>query len=71
MARMVGNSASEPDATGGPPLDAWTVAALMGGMEGLRDHLRTLADAMLEQARACGTDVDPSGVMHDAPTSIQ
>ena len=31
MARMVGNSASEPDATGGQPLDAWTVAALMGG----------------------------------------
>lgn len=30
LARMVGNSASEPDATGGQPLDAWTVAVLMG-----------------------------------------
>ncbi|WYX31031.1 hypothetical protein WJ976_06440 [Achromobacter denitrificans] len=30
IARMVGNSASEPDATGSPPLDAWTVATLMG-----------------------------------------
>lgn len=71
MARMVGNSASEPDATRGQPLDAWTVAALMGGVEGLCDHLGTLADAMLEQARACGVDADPCGVLHDAPASLQ
>ncbi|WP_338880645.1 hypothetical protein WHX56_05220 [Achromobacter veterisilvae] len=71
MARMVGNSASEPDATGGQPLDAWTVAALMGGVEGLCDHLGTLTDAMLEQARACGADADPCGVLHDAPASLQ
>ncbi|MGE8628085.1 hypothetical protein [Achromobacter denitrificans] len=71
MARMVGNSASEPDATGGQPLDAWTLAALMGGVEGLCDHLGTLTDAMLEQARACGGDADPCGMLHDAPASLQ
>lgn len=71
MARMVGNSASEPHATGGPPLDAWTVAALMGGIEGLCDHLGTLTDAMLEQARACGVDADSCGVRHGAPGSLQ
>ncbi|MBB1225603.1 hypothetical protein EII46_30175, partial [Klebsiella pneumoniae] len=32
IARLVGNSASEPAATGSQPLDAWTVAALMGGV---------------------------------------
>lgn len=33
IARMIGNSASEPDATGSPPLDPWAVTALMGGVE--------------------------------------
>ena len=39
IARLVGNSASEPDATGAQPLDAWTVAALLGGVEGLCEHM--------------------------------
>ncbi|WP_088158362.1 hypothetical protein [Achromobacter xylosoxidans] len=71
IARMVGNSASEPDATGGQPLDAWTVAALMGGVEGLCDHLGTLTDAMLAQARFFEVDADLGDVTHGAPSSIQ
>ena len=44
---MVGNSASEPDATGSQPLDAWTVATLLGGVESLCDHIGTLTESML------------------------
>ena len=47
------------------------LAALMGGVEGLCDDLGTLTDAMLEQARACGVDADPCGMLHDAPASLQ
>lgn len=50
IARMVGNSASEPDATGSPPLDPWAITALMGGVESLCEHLGTLTEAMLDQA---------------------
>lgn len=71
IVRMVGNSASEPDATGSPPLDAWTVAALMGGVEGLCEHVGTLTDAMLEQALHGEDDGDADGATHDAPVSIQ
>ncbi|WZB61717.1 hypothetical protein WJ970_32890 [Achromobacter xylosoxidans] len=51
---MVGNSASEPDATGSQPLDAWTVATLLGGVESLCDHIGTLTESMLDQARESG-----------------
>jgi hypothetical protein len=71
IARMVGNSASEPDATGAQPLDAWTVAALMGGVEGLCDHMATLTDAMLAQARSCEVNADLGGITHGTPSSIQ
>ena len=71
IVRMVGNSASEPDATGSPPLDAWTVAALMGGVEGLCEHMGTLTDAMLEQALHVADDADANGAMHVASASIQ
>ena len=53
IARMVGNSASEPDATGSQPLDAWTVVALMGGVESLCDHVSSLTDAMHQFATLC------------------
>lgn len=66
-----GNSASEPDATITQPLDAWTVAALMGGVEGLCEHMGAMTDAMLETARACTQDVDCADPTHDAPASIQ
>ncbi|MBD9418551.1 hypothetical protein IB259_04785 [Achromobacter sp. ACM04] len=32
---------------------------------------REQVNAMLEQARACGADADPCGVLHDAPASLQ
>lgn len=70
IARMVGNSASEPDATGAPPLDAWAVAALMGGVESLCDHVGSLTDAMLERARSAEAEED-RGATHGAPVSIQ
>lgn len=50
IARMVGNSAAEPDATGSPPLDPWAITALMGGVESLCEHLGTLTEAMVDQA---------------------
>ncbi|WP_063568582.1 hypothetical protein [Achromobacter ruhlandii] len=71
IARLVGNSASEPAATGSQPLDAWTVAALMGGVEGLCDHLGALTDAMLESARAYADDATFDAATHNAPRSIQ
>ncbi|MGE8704921.1 MAG: hypothetical protein ACN6O5_19765 [Achromobacter sp.] len=71
IARLVGNSASEPDATGAQPLDAWTVAALMGGVEGLCEHMGVLTESMLETARACAQDADCADPTHDAPSSIQ
>lgn len=71
IARLVGNSASEPAATGSQPLDAWTVSALMGGVEGLCDHLGTLTDAMLESARAYADDAAFDAATHTAPRSIQ
>jgi len=71
IARLVGNSASEPDATGGQPLDAWTVSALMGGVEGLCDHVGAMTDAMLESARTCAQDAGCADPTHVAPASIQ
>jgi len=71
IARLVGNSASEPDATGAQPLDAWTVAALLGGVEGLCEHMGLMTEAMLETARACAQDADCADPTHDAPASIQ
>ncbi len=71
IARLGGNSASEPDATGAQPLDAWTVAALLGGVEGLCEHMGVMTEAMLETARACSQDADFAEPTHDAPASIQ
>ena len=71
IARMVGNSASEPDATGSPPLDAWSVAALMGGVEGLCEHVATLTDAMLEQALHGEDGANADDAMHDTLALIR
>ena len=71
IARMVGNSASEPDATGSQPLDAWTVATLLGGVESLCDHIGTLTESMLEQARESGLALAHCTETHDAPPVIQ
>lgn len=73
IARLVGNSAFEPDATGAPPLDAWTVAALMGGVQSLCDYVGTLTDAMLEQSRSADDDApaELERSLYDVPASIQ
>lgn len=71
IARLVGNSASEPDATGAQPLDAWTITALMGGVEGLCAHVGTLTDALLESARTFTDDASFGNATHGAPRSIQ
>ncbi|CUI72918.1 hypothetical protein [Achromobacter xylosoxidans] len=71
IARMVGNSASEPDATGSPALDPWAITALMGGVESLCEHLGTLTEAMLDQALQSGDDREATNPTHNAPPSIQ
>jgi len=42
IARIVGNSVNEPDASGAEPLDHWVTSNLMGGAESLCDHLSGL-----------------------------
>lgn len=71
IVRMVGNSASEPDATGSQPLDAWTVVTLMGGVESLCDYLGDLTEDMLEQARLSIRAVDSQSVVHSTPSPAQ
>lgn len=71
IARLVGNSACEPDATGAQPLGAWTITALMGGVQSLCDHIGTLTDSMLEQARSEGADGSTAPALYDLPASIQ
>lgn len=48
IARIVGNSAHEPDAADTQPLDAWVVSNLMGGIEGLCDHMADLVASALD-----------------------
>lgn len=48
VARTVGNSANEPDAADTPPLDAWIVSNLMGGIGGLCDHVADLVASVLD-----------------------
>lgn len=50
MARLVGNSLREPEASNAVPLDAWTLCTLLGGVESLCEHLGNLADALIAQA---------------------
>ena len=71
IARMVGNSAPSPPRTGAQPLDAWTVASLMGGVECLCEHLGVLTETMLEQARAIDAATEPGAARHAAPAVIQ
>lgn len=70
IARLVGNSAFEPDATGSKPLDPWTIAALMGGVQSMCDYVGTLTDAMLEQARSTSTGTEMDRSLHHAASPI-
>lgn len=51
IARIVGNNANEPDATGAQPLDAWVVSNLIGGVESLCDHLADLVGSALDETQ--------------------
>ncbi len=42
IARIVGNSANEPESTGAQPLDSWVTSNLLGGIESLCDHVADL-----------------------------
>ncbi len=50
IARLVGNSALEPGASGAAPFDAQTVARLMGGVESLCEHLGVLGETIQEES---------------------
>lgn len=39
IARIVGNGANEPEASGGQPLDTWIMSNLIEEIESLRDHM--------------------------------
>lgn len=51
IARIVGNSANEPGATGARPLDGWVVSNLMGGGEGLCDQVADLVARAMDDAQ--------------------
>lgn len=50
IARIVGNGANEPEASGGQPLDAWTMSNLIGGIESLCDHMANLGGSILDDS---------------------
>lgn len=49
-ARIAGNNADEPAATGATPLDSWTVMCLLDGVESLCDYMGLLIEEMLGNA---------------------
>ena len=49
IARIVGNSANEPGATGATPLHSWVVSNLMGGVESLCDQIAGLAASSMDE----------------------
>ena len=50
IARMIGNSAYEPDAGNNAPLDPWAVQGLMAGVESLCHYVKLTTEGMLQQA---------------------
>lgn len=50
IARIAGNNADEPAATGATPLDSWTVMCLLDGVESLCDYMGLLVEEMLGKA---------------------
>lgn len=50
IARIVGNGANEPEASGGQPLDAWIMSNLIGGIESLCDHMADLVGSNLDES---------------------
>ncbi|ASC67221.1 hypothetical protein B9P52_24375 [Achromobacter denitrificans] len=51
IARIVGNSANEPESSGAQPLDPWVTSNLLGGIESLCDHVADLVEVALDEAQ--------------------
>lgn len=51
IARIVGNSANEPESAGAQPLDPWVTSNLLGGIESLCDHVADLVEVALDGAQ--------------------
>lgn len=49
IARIVGNSSNEPEATGYRPLDRWITSNLIGSIESLCEHLAWLVDIAIDE----------------------
>lgn len=64
IARIVGNSATEPESTGAAPLEPWVSANLQGGVESLCDHILDLVDTTLDgTGLELGSEI-PAGSVH-------
>ncbi|MBQ2649518.1 MAG: hypothetical protein IJF82_19355 [Achromobacter sp.] len=64
IARIVGNSATEPENTGAAPLEPWVSANLLGGVESLCDHIMDLVDTALNGTGLELGGVAPTGSVH-------
>lgn len=49
IARVVGNGANEPGATGPGPLDSWVVSNLMGAIESIPDQIIDLVAQPIDE----------------------
>jgi hypothetical protein len=49
IARIVGNSANEPEASEVTPLHGWVVSNLMGGVESLCDQIADLVASSMDE----------------------
>ncbi|PTN48666.1 hypothetical protein DAI43_28635 [Achromobacter xylosoxidans] len=50
IARIVGNSANESEASGSQPPDMWVMSNLIGGIESLCDHLADLVASTIDES---------------------
>lgn len=64
IARIVGNSATEPESSGAAPLEPWVSANLLGGVESLCDHMLDLVGTALDGTGLELGGVAPAGSVH-------
>ncbi|WP_241133560.1 hypothetical protein [Achromobacter insuavis] len=64
IARIVGNSATEPESSGAAPLEPWVSANLVGGVESLCDHIMDLVNTALDGTGLALGSVMPAGSVH-------
>lgn len=50
IARIVGNSANEPEISAAQPLDDWIVSNLIGGIESLCNHMVDLVESTVDES---------------------